>query len=86
MKRLTIVVFIFLTVQSFGQKISFDASIQFSQDSSIIAIRELWKSYVLSFKNEKDKSDLKYWNQSEIDQGHSDIVISATPISFISRC
>jgi hypothetical protein len=79
MKQFSFVVFIFLTIQSFGQKIRFDRAILYSQDSSIIAIRELWRSYVLSFKDESDKTDLKYWNKLEIEQGHSDIVISITP-------
>jgi hypothetical protein len=79
MRKVAFVILIFFTAQTFGQKITFDASIQFSQDSNIIAIRELWKSYVLNYKNENDEIGLKYWNKSEVDQGYTDIVVSATP-------
>lgn len=68
-----------LSASSFAQQITFDIETLVSPDSGIVAVRELWKSYILAFKNENDSSISKFWNQDETEHGFTDIVISTTP-------
>lgn len=79
MKKITLSILILISASSFAQQITFDLGSLASQDSGIIAVRELWKSYILDFKNENDFSVLNYWNKDETDHGFTDIVISTTP-------
>ena len=78
MKKLTFSILMLLSASSFAQQITFDIGSLASQDSGIIAVRELWKSYIHDFKNENDTSVLNYWNKDETDHGFTDIVISTT--------
>jgi hypothetical protein len=79
MKKFAFSILILISVSSFAQKITFDVGTLASQDSGIISVRELWKSYILAFKHENDSSVFNYWNKDETDHGLTDIVISATP-------
>ena len=79
MKKIALSIFILISVSSFSQQITLDIGSLASQDSGIIAVRELWKSYILAFKNENDSSVFKFWNQDETEHGFTDIVISTTP-------
>jgi len=80
MKQFVFLILILFSAQSIAQKITFDIGTLVSQDSSIIAIRELWKSYVLNYKKENDSIVFKYWNKAETNRGLTDIIISTTPI------
>jgi hypothetical protein len=79
MKKLPFLILILLSTSSFAQQITFNIEALVSQDSGVIAVRELWKSYILAFKNENDSSVSRFWNQDETEHGFTDIVISTTP-------
>lgn len=78
MKKITFSILILLSASSFAQQITFNIGTLVSQDSGIIAVRELWKSYVIAYKNENDSSVLNYWNKDETEHGFTDIVISTS--------
>lgn len=78
MKKITFSILILLSASSFAQQITFNIGTLVSQDSGIIAVRELWKSYIIAFKNENDSSVFNYWNKDETEHGFTDIVISTT--------
>jgi hypothetical protein len=85
MKKLTFTILMFLSASSFGQQITFTIGTLVSQDSDIIAVRDLWKSYVAASKNENDRSVFNFWNKDETERGFTDIVLSTTPnYSFLN--
>jgi hypothetical protein len=67
---------------AFGQKIHFQCSseIQNTKDSTIAAVRDLWKAYLINSKEGFGKPSLEYWNNIESDNGFTDIVKAAISI------
>jgi hypothetical protein len=84
MKHLIILILIIAPFSVTGQKITFSSEILDTKDSSIIAVRNMWKSYLTDSKNEVGKNSAFYWNQNEIDQGMMDIVNAAITVPYIN--
>lgn len=80
MKRIIIPILIMIPFIVLGQKIDFKFSseIQNTKDSSIAAVRDLWKAYVINSKEGFGKPSLDFWNNIELDNGFTDIVKAAT--------
>lgn len=80
MKRIIIPILIIIPLAAWGQRITYSSEILNTKDSSIVAVRDLWKVYITKSQMEFDKTSLSYWNKFEIDQGFTDIVKAAVGI------
>jgi hypothetical protein len=92
MKRLLLILLIYLTIGSFAQETSFSNQIVNSTDRNIIAIREQWKLYVkdcLTSYFTKDEQLLnKYWNDIDIQNQYSSIAMYQTldaPVALLGE-
>jgi hypothetical protein len=79
MKRLLYILLLLMNVSLSGQKISYNLGILTTEDSEIIEIKEFWNSYIknciMSFIKKDRDLILKYWNDEELKEGYSDIVM-----------
>jgi hypothetical protein len=84
MKRSIFLILVLIPLSVFGQSISFSSAILNTTDPHVSAVRDLWKSYVISCKNIDEEPTPEYWNRSEIDQGFTDIVLHVIAIPYIA--
>lgn len=82
MKLILIILFTSLPLTFWGQNVIFSKEILNSKDSSIIAVRDLWKSYILTPFSGQNKTSISSWNKDETDQGYSDIIKTAFQLPY----
>ena len=79
MKKTLFFILLLINFSLFGQEISFSSEILNSKDDEICSVRELWKSYVedciKSFITKNKSLTLKYWNEEELKNGYSDLIM-----------
>jgi len=74
MKRIIVLILFLYPLTTWGQKITFATAVQNTYDSAIVAVRDLWKSYLTNSKNGFDLPSPNFWNKYEIENGYNDLV------------
>lgn len=79
MKRIFLLLLLVISISTYGQRnsISYRPDILTTKDPSILAVKQLWESYLTNSKTGFDKPSLDYWNKQESDQGFGDIAKAA---------